>query len=101
MAEINFEAYAKKAIAAVKESPAKLKEIVSSNEALKKVLGDDGKLSKDDLTKVRDMIVNSAAGKAVLGEDGKFDKDDVNRILNDAKNTGEGLLAKAKDIFGK
>ncbi|MCR5795568.1 MAG: hypothetical protein K6G61_09550 [Solobacterium sp.] len=101
MAEINFEAYAKKALAAVKESPAKLKEIVSSNEALKKVLGDDGKLSMDDLARIKDMIVNSAAGKAIFGDDGKFDKDDASRILSDAKAAGEGLLTKAKDIFGK
>ncbi|MBR2812769.1 MAG: hypothetical protein IKD69_15445 [Solobacterium sp.] len=101
MADINIEAYVQKVVDYVKKAPEKLKEITASNETLKKFLGDDGKLSKDDLDRVMTAVKASAAVKAVLGEDGKLDKEDLARLGNEARELGENLFGKAKNLFGK
>ena len=97
----SIEEYAKKVLDAVKESPEKLKAAVSNNETIKKLLGDDGKLGKDDLDRVVEAVKASAAAKAILGEDGKIGKDDFERIAGEAKKTGEELIEKGKDLLSK
>ena len=101
MYNINIEEYVQKILDTVKESPEKLKAALSNNETIKSILGEDGKLSKDDLDRVVESIKKSAAAKALLGEDGKIGKDDLDRIAGEAKKTGEDLLEKGKDFLSK
>jgi len=101
MADINIDAYVKKVLDVVKDSPEKLKAAASNSDFLKKILGEDGKLGKEYLEKIAAAIKESAPVKALLGEDGKFTKEDFSRIAGEAKEAGEGLLNKAKDLIGK
>ena len=63
--------------------------------------GDGNCVQKDDLEKIAAAIKETAPVKALLGEDGKFTKEDFTRIADEAKEAGEGLLNKAKDLIGK
>lgn len=99
MADLNIDAYVKKILDVVTGSPERLKEAASSSDALKKILGEDGKLSKDDFERILTALKASAPAKGLLGEDGKLDKGDVERITADAKNAGENLLNKAKGLI--
>ena len=101
MDEIKIEEYVQKALAEIKKAPEKLAEIAKNNEVLRKILGDDGKLSKDDLDRIVAGLKETAFVKGIVGEDGKFDKDDITRLTSDAKNLGEELIGKAKDFFEK
>ena len=39
--------------------------------------------------------------KGLLGEDGKLGLDDLQKVANAAKEAGENLIDKAKDLFSK
>ena len=104
-----------KAAAAVEKGKEKAEELgdkfkeTSVGEA---VLGDDGKLDKEDFKRYGEAIKEgaekagekfkeSSVGKAILGEDGKFDKEDVERIAKKAEETGKKIVEKIKDIVEK
>ena len=76
------------------------------------MLGDDGKLDKEDLKRLGDNVVEAAKdvtekvkgsslGKAVLGDDGKFDKEDAERLANKAKEAGKDVVDAVKKMFEK
>ena len=71
------------------------------NEVLKGILGDDGKLTKEDFDRIAAEVKKNDVVKGLLGEDGKLGLDDLQNVANAAKSAGEGLLDKAKDLFSK
>lgn len=95
----------------LKDKPEELKNALSNNETVHELLGEDGKLSADDLSRVtaclKEIVTKNAASftdkakDVLLGEDGKFDQEDVARLANEAKEGAKGLLDKAKDLFDK
>ena len=73
-----------------------LNEKFKESEAGKKLLGEDGKLGKEDVDRLLE-----GAKKSVLGEDGKFDGEDVRRIADNAKEGLSKLTDKVKDLIDK
>ncbi len=98
MSDINVQELATKVVEELKKSPEKLKTFAANNEVLKGILGDDGKLTKEDFDRIAAEVKKNDVVKGLLGEDGKLD---LQNVANAAKSAGEGLLDKAKDLFSK
>jgi hypothetical protein len=80
-----------------KTKAGELGEKVKSSEAGKAVLGDDGKLDKEDLKKMGKSIKDE-----ILGDDGKLTGEDFTRMADDIVEGGVELFKKAKEsLFGK
>ena len=73
-----------------------LNEKFKASETGKKLLGEDGKLDKEDVSRLTEGVK-----KSVLGEDGKFDGEDVKRIAGNAKEGLGKLASKVKDLIDK
>ena len=73
-----------------------LNEQFKESEAGKKLLGEDGKLGKEDLQRIGDDLK-----QGLLGEDGKFDGEDVQRLAGNAKEGLGKLFGKVKDLVDK
>jgi hypothetical protein len=101
MSDINVQELATKVVEELKKSPEKLKTFAANNEVLKGILGDDGKLTKEDFDRIAAEVKKNDVVKGLLGEDGKLGLDDLQNVANAAKAAGEGLLDKAKDLFSK
>ena len=56
-----------------KEVGANVAEKFKASAVGKEILGEDGKLGKEDLKRMGDDFAGTKVGKAILGEDGKFD----------------------------
>ena len=67
----------------------------------KKIFGEDGKLGKDDFDRMGEGFKESKVGKALLGEDGKFTGEDLKRIGGEIKETGEKAVNVVKKVVGK
>ena len=93
MSDINVQELANKAIEELKKSPEKLKTFAANNEVLKGILGDDGKLTKEDFDRIAAEVKKNDIVKGLLN--------DLQNVANAAKTAGEGLLDKAKDLFSK
>ncbi len=92
---------AQDAVEKVKTVGTNIAETVKESNAGKEVLGEDGKLGKDDLERLGNDFKNSSVGKTLLGEDGKLDKDDLTRLggqvsgaAKNAADTLKGFLKK-------
>ena len=101
MSDINVQELATKVVEELKKSPEKLKTFAANNEVLKGILGDDGKLTKEDFERIADEVKKNDIVKGLLGEDGKLGLDDLQKVANAAKAAGENLIDKAKDLFNK
>ena len=101
MSDINVQELANKAIEELKKSPEKLKTFAANNEVLKGILGDDGKLTKEDFDRIAAEVKKNDIVKGLLGDVVKGLLDNLQNVANAAKTTGEGLLDKAKDLFNK
>ena len=101
MSDINVQELANKAIEELKKSPEKLKTFAANSEVLKGILGDDGKLTKEDFDRIAAEVKKNDIVKGLLGEDGKLGLDDLQKVANAAKVAGENLIDKAKDLFSK
>ena len=101
MSDINVQELATKVVEELKKSPEKLKTFAANNEVLKGILGDDGKLTKEDFERIADEVKKNDIVKGLLGEDGKLGLDDLQKVANAAKVAGENLIDKAKDLFSK
>ena len=93
MSDINVQELATKVVEELKKSPEKLKAFAANNEVLKGILGDDGKLTKEDFDRIAAEVKKNDIVKGLLG--------DLQNVANSAKAAGEGLLDKAKDLFSK
>ena len=93
MSDINVQELATKVVEELKKSPEKLKAFAANNEVLKGILGDDGKLTKEDFDRIAAEVKKNDIVKGLL--------DDLQNVANAAKSAGEGLLDKAKDLFSK
>ena len=100
MSDINVQELATKVVEELQKSPEKLT-FAANNEVLKGILGDDGKLTKEDFDRIAAEVKKNDIVKGLLGEDGKLGLDDLKNVANAAKSAGEGLLDKAKDLFSK
>ena len=89
MSDINVQELATKVVEELKKSPEKLKAF----EVLKGILGDDGKLTKEDFDRIAAEVKKNDIVKGLL--------DNLQNVANAAKTAGEGLLDKAKDLFSK
>ena len=101
MSDINVQELATKVVEELKKSPEKLKAFAANNEVLKGILGDDGKLTKEDFDRIAAEVKKNDIVKGLLGEDGKLGLDDLQKVANAAKEAGENLIDKAKDLFNK
>ena len=101
MSDINVQELATKVVEELKKSPEKLKAFAANNEVLKSILGDDGKLTKEDFDRIAAEVKKNDIVKGLLGEDGKLGLDDLQKVANAAKAAGENLIDKAKDLFNK
>ena len=101
MSDINIQELATKVVEELKKSPEKLKSFAANNEVLKGILGDDGKLTKEDFDRIAAEVKKNDIVKGLLGEDGKLGLDDLQKVANAAKAAGENLIDKAKDLFNK
>ena len=101
MSDINIQELATKVVEELKKSPEKLKTFAANNEVLKGILGDDGKLTKEDFDRIAAEVKKNDVVKGLLGEDGKLGLDDLQKVANAAKEAGENLIDKAKDLFSK
>ena len=101
MSDINVQELATKVVEELQKSPEKLKTFAANNEVLKGILGDDGKLTKEDFDRIAAEIKKNDIVKGLLGEDGKLGLDDLQKVANAAKVAGENLIDKAKDLFSK
>ena len=93
MSDINVQELATKVVEELKKSPEKLKTFAANNEVLKGILGDDGKLTKEDFDRIAAEVKKNDIVKGLL--------DNLQNVANAAKTTGEGLLDQAKDLFHK
>ena len=98
---------ATEALDKAKEVGANVAEKFKASSVGKEILGEDGKLDKDDLKRMGEDFAGTKVGKAIFGEDGKFDKDDVNRIKDGAVEAAKGAadaamgaINKVKGMFG-
>ena len=101
MSDINVQELATKVVEELQKSPEKLKAFAANNEVLKGILGDDGKLTKEDFDRIAAEVKKNDIVKGLLGEDGKLGLDDLQKVANAAKAAGENLIDKAKDLFNK
>jgi hypothetical protein len=84
-----------------KEVGANVAEKFKASAVGKEILGEDGKLGKEDLKRMGDDFAGTKVGKAILGEDGKFDMEDVNRIKDNAIDAAKGAVGAAKGAVDK
>ena len=96
-----FKEATREVIADSKEGFKQLAEEFKNTKAGEKILGEDGKLGKDDLDRMGEGFKESKVGKALLGEDGKFTGDDLKRIGGEIKETGEKAVNVVKKVVGK
>lgn len=92
---------ATEAIGKAKEIGANVAGSFKESSVGKEILGEDGKLGKDDLTRMGEDFAGTKVGKALLGEDGKFDMDDVNRIKDNAVEAAKSAVDAAKGAVEK
>ena len=84
-----------------KDDFARMGEGFKESKVGKKLLGEDGKLGKDDFERMGEEFKESKVGKALLGEDGKFTGEDLKRIGGEVKETGEKAVNVVKKVVGK
>jgi hypothetical protein len=92
---------ATEAFGKAKEVGANVAEKFKESAVGKEILGEDGKLGKEDLKRMGDDFAETKVGKAILGEDGKFDMDDVNRIKDSAVGAAKAAVGAAKGAVDK
>ncbi|MDO4414591.1 MAG: hypothetical protein Q4C20_05890 [Erysipelotrichaceae bacterium] len=92
---------ATEAFGKAKEVGANVAEKFKESAVGKEILGEDGKLGKEDLKRMGDDFAETKVGKAILGEDGKFDMDDVNRIKDSAVDAAKAAVGAAKGAVDK
>ncbi len=101
MSDSDFEKKAKEALNKAGDKAREMGDNFKETKAGKSILGDDGKLGKDDLDRAGRAFAGTQAGKSILGEDGKFDKDDAERIGNSVKDAANKGINSLKDLFSK
>ena len=80
MSDINVQELATKVVEELKKSPEKLKTFAANNEVLKGILGDDGKLTKEDFDRIAAEVKKNDIVQGLLGEDGKLGLDDLQKV---------------------
>ena len=92
MSELNVQELVEKVLAYVGTDTSKLTEVLKNMDVLKSVLGDDGKLTADDLQNVVALLKDNDSVKTMLASLSE---------VSEAGEKAEGLLDKVKGLFSK
>ncbi|MBP3891078.1 MAG: hypothetical protein J6D29_02810 [Solobacterium sp.] len=101
----NLEQKAEQLVEALKEQPQKLKDLTAESSVLKEVLGEDGKLSSDDLSRVVDLAKEKFASltegvKAKVAEESAHNET-LKNVTEGASNFASNVKTGAEDLLGK